>query len=128
MQQIYIITTTDGTPTKGNVTFGHIDIKWRTSNGELGQLSTSLISRQVSLDSEIKVFFADIPTRVMIGEPFLAKLCIENRSQVPLALKLDMRRHQMKGIFCNSMMKKVRLIDRSQEIPIILVMIAMALF
>ncbi|KAF4036508.1 hypothetical protein GN244_ATG11214 [Phytophthora infestans] len=93
--------------TQGSQNLGRLHVGWKTSMGEAGSVQSQPVVRKVpgtsgGGHSEVLVAMQELPTEVVVGQPFLAAISVTNNTTRSLALQLQFRKELMRGIVCSS--------------------------
>ncbi|RLN66975.1 hypothetical protein BBP00_00001916 [Phytophthora kernoviae] len=101
--------------TQGSQNLGRLHVGWKTSTGEAGSVQSQPVMRKVPggsgggggahglvSNSDVTVVVGEVPKDVVVGQPFLASVCVSNKSTRNLALQLQFRKDLMRGIVCSS--------------------------
>ncbi|KAF4325569.1 hypothetical protein BBO99_00002003 [Phytophthora kernoviae] len=92
-----------------------VDSVVKKQEGEAGSVQSQPVMRKVPggsgggggahglvSNSDVTVVVGEVPKDVVVGQPFLASVCVSNKSTRNLALQLQFRKDLMRGIVCSS--------------------------
>ncbi|CAI5742908.1 unnamed protein product [Hyaloperonospora brassicae] len=96
--------------TQGSQNLGRLHVGWKTSMGEAGSVQSPPVMRDIAETvgqptadaGDVVVSVEEIPSKVVVGQPFLVAISVTNKSLQRLALQLQFRKEVMHGIVCSS--------------------------
>uniref|UniRef100_A0AAV1U486 Trafficking protein particle complex subunit 13 n=1 Tax=Peronospora matthiolae TaxID=2874970 RepID=A0AAV1U486_9STRA len=96
--------------TQGSQNLGRLHVGWKTSMGEAGSVQSPPLMREISeavgqntaSAGDIVVSVEEIPSKVVVGQPFVVAISVTNKSLQRLALQVQFRKELMHGIVCSS--------------------------
>uniref|UniRef100_M4BEG3 Uncharacterized protein n=1 Tax=Hyaloperonospora arabidopsidis (strain Emoy2) TaxID=559515 RepID=M4BEG3_HYAAE len=96
--------------TQGSQNLGRLHVGWKTSMGEAGSVQSPPLMREISEAvgqnlagaGDVVVSVEEIPSKVVVGQPFVVAISVTNKSLQRLALQVQFRKELMHGIVCSS--------------------------
>jgi len=86
---------------KSTTTIGKLDIIWKSNLGETGKMHSMPIERKLPNQMEVEIALKDIPSNIILEQPFNIRCEVTNRSDSAISPRITFAKAKMTGIMWN---------------------------